>query len=230
MSQSARARLNDYEALLTGTSNVIVNPINELVSSIPANFGSRNGQATSNYYQASYQTGYCPPPPSNLQSNQQPGQQLKQQQIANHPYAGQSFNGQPASAQFNVGPPNDYLQPVSNSSTASTALLQTKPFQTSITQNGLNSQLITPPKLTTSKPKSNAISIWPINRSKRTNYSQSTSAVLSLNNGSRPQLISKLNRSSFTFHLLTCALITGIVTLLLIVITSICLYSSCKFI
>ena len=234
MTRSTRSRLNDYETLLTGVpaSNVIVNPIND--------FGSRNGsQLTSNYYQSSYQTGYCPPPPAppnlpSLQSSQaianqlvnapppsggqQLGQQLGQlkQQIATHQYT--TNTGQ----QFNAGQ-SEFLQPVSNSSTASTALLQAKPFQASLTPNGPSSQLITPLKLTTQKPKS--ISIWPINR-KRTNYQ---SAVL--NNGcigSRPQLIAKLNRSSFTYHLLTCALITGIVTLLLIVISSICLYSSCK--
>lgn len=239
-------------------SNVIVNPINDFAGTRNSTQPLTSNYYQSSLQSSSYQTaGYCPPTPNlpslqssqaianqlvnassltgqqlgqqlNQQLNQQLGQQLKQQ-IANHQYttgqqfsAGQLTNGQ---QQFNGGQP-EFLQPVSNSSTASTALLQAKPFQASLTPNGPNSQLITPPKLTTRKPKSNAISIWPINR-KRTNYQ---SAVL--NNGcigSRPQLIAKLNRSSFTYHLLTCALITGIVTLLLIVISSICLYSSCKF-
>ena len=215
MAQSTHTRLNDYETYLAN-SNVIVNPINEL-----ANYANR---AASNYYQttAAYQTAYSQQTNQqqlNAQSSLQ--QQINQQSNIQHQTNQQQINQQQ----------NDWLQqPVSNSSssTASTALLQsTTPFQTTITSNGLtNTQLLTPPKLT-SKLKANAITIWPIKNCSKRNQ-QPTSSLLNVHN-SQPQLISKLNRSSFTFHLLTCALIIGIVTLLLIVISSIYIYNSCKF-
>lgn len=222
MTQSNRQKLNDYESLLSSNvpfqhqSNLIVNPINELVNAIP-NFTNRNAQLPpTNYYQTSigYQTGYCQ---SNQQSNIQSSNiqsNLIQTIQSNH-------NNQQHS--------NDLQQPVSTSSSASTALLQSTPFQTSLTKNGLNTQLILPPKLSTNKLKSNSINIWPINRNK-SHFNQPTNPMLNLTNCSnnRTQLISKINKSSFTYHLLTCALIAGIVTLILIVISSLYIYSSCK--
>lgn len=233
-----------YESLLansnvpTQQSNVIVNPIGELVNSI-ASHTNRNTQSTTNYYQTCQQSAYCQAN-QNLQTNLQTN-------LQSSIHSGVQSNIQPPSLQANlsqqtghqlnqqqINQQNEWLQqPVStsSSSTASTALLQAAPFQTTLTPSGLTTQLITPPKLSTSKLKSNSITIWPINRNNKTGqFSQPSNTVLNLTGCvNQPQLISKLNRSSFTHHLLTCALIAGIVTLLLIVISSVYIYSTCKF-
>lgn len=202
-------RLNDYENLLTNSnvqmqSNLVVNPLNNPIDEFTTN--------------------------SNYTARNDPNRLINPQSY--YPTYQSASYCQTSIQKNQTNQQNEWMHPVSasSSSTASTALLQGStsiPYQTTLTStsNGLNAnaqtQLITPPKL-----KTNPITIWPVNR--KNTFTQPTTILNNCVN-SPPQLISKLNRSSFTYHLLTCALITGIVTLILIVISSLYVYSSCKF-